>query len=254
MIVCGPSHRLTAPTVSIAPPDSGQPVVDLVAQLAERIGSRANTTTIFGDAVSRGRVTIVPVARMSFGFGGGGGHDGKDTGEGGGGGAIVRPVGFLRLTTRPPASVPSATRAGCSRSPVSRWFCSHGLWCSWLDGVLVPKGAGLLPRRVTNSCRGHRTTTTTWPHLRGRSPLSIIRWPSEARITVRPSAAIGGRRANVGPARRPGRLTPSGAPPAHPSVMGRPHSSVRASCTLRFRTQPRPPRLRCAAAGGRPSE
>jgi uncharacterized spore protein YtfJ len=63
--------------------------------LAERIGARLGTTTVFGAPVERDGVTVVPVAVARFGIGAGSGTDltkGQE-GECGGGGGIVAPTG-----------------------------------------------------------------------------------------------------------------------------------------------------------------
>lgn len=72
----------------------------LIERLAERIGGRAGAGTVFGDPVTQGDITVIPVARTSFGFGGGTGPDPTNTdrrNEGGGGGAITKPIGFIEL-------------------------------------------------------------------------------------------------------------------------------------------------------------
>jgi uncharacterized spore protein YtfJ len=72
----------------------------LVERLAELVGGSAGASKIFGEAVARDGITIVPVARARWGFGGGGGQDaaGKgSTGSGGGGGVVVRPAGFIEI-------------------------------------------------------------------------------------------------------------------------------------------------------------
>jgi uncharacterized spore protein YtfJ len=73
-----------------------------LARLANQIGTRASATTIVGTPIEREGVTVVPVARASWGFGGGsgsGGGEGQGNGEGsgGGGGANVRPVGYIEM-------------------------------------------------------------------------------------------------------------------------------------------------------------
>lgn len=53
---------------------------------------------VFGQAVTQGDVTVIPVARVIVGGGGGGGHD--DTGQdgvGGGFGLVARPAGAFVL-------------------------------------------------------------------------------------------------------------------------------------------------------------
>ncbi|NGN70247.1 sporulation protein [Streptomyces sp. A7024] len=73
----------------------------LLERLAERIGGRASVTAVFGEPVTRGEVTVIPVARIGFGFGGGAGREigTAKTGEGGGGGggAEARPLGFIEI-------------------------------------------------------------------------------------------------------------------------------------------------------------
>lgn len=81
------------------------PVQRLVEHLAERFGGVANASAVFGDPVTHGNVTIIPVAKVSWGAGAGTGRgsdivDGKpQTGEGGGGGGgvSVKPVGYIEV-------------------------------------------------------------------------------------------------------------------------------------------------------------
>ena len=70
---------------------------DFVSQLADRVGSAAGAKAVFGDPVERDGVTVIPVARVSWGFGGGGGGEGEDEGHGGGGGASARAQGFIEI-------------------------------------------------------------------------------------------------------------------------------------------------------------
>lgn len=68
---------------------------DLIKKLADN----AKATLIFADPVERDGMTIIPVAKMNWGFGGGGGSDKKGVtgGVGGGGGIRTIPVGFIQL-------------------------------------------------------------------------------------------------------------------------------------------------------------
>jgi uncharacterized spore protein YtfJ len=78
---------------------------DLVEGLASRVGLRASVNAVFGDAVTHDGVTIIPVAKVRWGFGGGSGRgvgskeDGMDTGEGagGGGGVMASPLGYIEI-------------------------------------------------------------------------------------------------------------------------------------------------------------
>lgn len=83
-------------------------------ELARKLQERFSVRTIYGDPITASGVTIVPVARVAFGFGGGGGSGrsglpeseeggadrafGEGGGGGGGGGGVVRPVGYVEIT------------------------------------------------------------------------------------------------------------------------------------------------------------
>jgi uncharacterized spore protein YtfJ len=60
--------------------------------------------SVFGPAVERGGVTVIPVAKARWGMGGGSGPQRRDgetppqLGVGAGGGAIVKPMGFIEMT------------------------------------------------------------------------------------------------------------------------------------------------------------
>jgi uncharacterized spore protein YtfJ len=116
-----------------APPSP--PTERLVERLAEKIGSSARAAAVFGEAVGRDGVTVIPVAKARWGFGGGDGGpgggrrpgrvrrgddggraaaapapqeraesrpiEGRDAagwGGGGGGGVQITPVGFIEMT------------------------------------------------------------------------------------------------------------------------------------------------------------
>lgn len=74
--------------------------------LAERLGLHARAAAVFGDPVQQGGVTVIPVAKVRYGFGGGSGSDTADAdngakhdeGSGGGGGVIASPLGFIELS------------------------------------------------------------------------------------------------------------------------------------------------------------
>jgi len=69
-----------------------------VETLAERIGARFGSTAVFGEPVEAEGVTVIPVARATWGFGGGtGSRPEAEGGEGGGGGGSTSPVGFIEL-------------------------------------------------------------------------------------------------------------------------------------------------------------
>ncbi|MFC4549839.1 MULTISPECIES: GerW family sporulation protein [Halorussus] len=83
--------------------------------IVERLQHSANVRNVYGDPIERGDRTVVPVARVTYGFGGGFGRgpdeersrrtrtsatESESVGEGGGigGGASATPVGALEIT------------------------------------------------------------------------------------------------------------------------------------------------------------
>jgi len=73
----------------------------LLQRIGSTVGDKMSASTVFGEAVEREGVTVIPVARARFGFGGGGGAGGREgeegSGGGGGGGAIVTPAGYIEV-------------------------------------------------------------------------------------------------------------------------------------------------------------
>src|SRR5690349_7066625 len=80
---------------------------DILQQIGESLGSSATVKAVFGEPVHAAGRTVIPVARVAYGFGGGfgTGHGKTESdkgrhGEGGGGGGGVRayPAGALEIT------------------------------------------------------------------------------------------------------------------------------------------------------------
>lgn len=102
----GDKRASASPAVPSRPgaePESGQEVAaaPLLERLAERLGGRASVRTVFGEPVVARGVTVVPVARVTFGLGGGGGRGRAAArageGLGAGGGTHARPAGFIEI-------------------------------------------------------------------------------------------------------------------------------------------------------------
>jgi len=72
-------------------------IEELVKTVLAEMRQLAKTETVIGNPVAVGEVSIIPVSRLSIGFGAGGGHSTKEHGEGEatGGGASVEPVAFF---------------------------------------------------------------------------------------------------------------------------------------------------------------
>jgi uncharacterized spore protein YtfJ len=80
-----------------------------VKETLEALAERLQTTsvrTVFGEPISAEGRTIIPVARVAYGFGGGGGSgkrptqslDASGEGAGGGGGVRAVPAGVVEIT------------------------------------------------------------------------------------------------------------------------------------------------------------
>jgi uncharacterized spore protein YtfJ len=76
-------------------PNVEEPREKLVTRIGELLGSRAGAELVYAKPIERDGSTIVPVARVRFGFGGGGGQKPEQRGMGGGGGLVAEPVGFV---------------------------------------------------------------------------------------------------------------------------------------------------------------
>jgi uncharacterized spore protein YtfJ len=83
----------------------------LVERLVSELGGHARVQAVFGEPVAREAVTVVPVARVRWGFGGGGGSAPDGSGSGGGGGVAADPIGYIEITS-----------AGASFRPIGRSF------------------------------------------------------------------------------------------------------------------------------------
>jgi len=86
---------------------------DLLKDISGALKSSATVKTAYGDPVRTARKTIIPVARVAYGFGGGGeleksGNRGnrKAEREEGGGGIVVKPVGVIEVTDKKTRYIP----------------------------------------------------------------------------------------------------------------------------------------------------
>ncbi len=70
-------------------------------QLSERLGGQAQVRVVYGEPVERDGITVIPVARVRWGFGGGAGSGdsgtGPGSGQGGGGGVSASPAGYIEI-------------------------------------------------------------------------------------------------------------------------------------------------------------
>ncbi len=71
-------------------------VENMIKTFLQEFKELAQTETVVGKPIAVDDTVIVPVTKISFGFGAGGGKGGKDDGGGGtAGGGSVEPVGFI---------------------------------------------------------------------------------------------------------------------------------------------------------------
>ncbi|WP_329619131.1 spore germination protein GerW family protein [Streptomyces sp. NBC_01255] len=68
----------------------------LLERLADKLGGRAPGTIVFGEPIVSQDVTVIPVARIGFGFGG---NAGQEAGEDSlvGAGVEAKPLGFIEI-------------------------------------------------------------------------------------------------------------------------------------------------------------
>ncbi|MFE0104932.1 GerW family sporulation protein [Streptomyces sp. NPDC059009] len=71
----------------------------LLEQLADTLGRRTPGTVVFGEPVVSQDVTVIPVARIGFGFGGSTGQEARHERMDGvvGGGLEAKPLGFIEI-------------------------------------------------------------------------------------------------------------------------------------------------------------
>src|SRR5215471_5564543 len=85
----------------------------LLQSLKESIVGQASVKTIYGEPISTHEKTIIPVAKIMYGFGAGAGTGGlgeTSRGEGGGGGARAVPIGVIEVSQQQTRFVPITDR------------------------------------------------------------------------------------------------------------------------------------------------
>ena len=86
------------------------PLDEAIERIVEKIGAKAGVQAAFGEPITKGDVTVVPVARVRWGFGAGSGmgpdpkaqtdKSAPTSGGSGAGGAVgVTPIGYLDIRT-----------------------------------------------------------------------------------------------------------------------------------------------------------
>jgi uncharacterized spore protein YtfJ len=137
----------------------GGSIDGFVERMAERVGGKASVRAVFGDPIERDGITVIPVAKVRWGFGGGAGRgpiavgpgiDGQapeislsedssqsGAGSGGGGGVTADPIGYLEIGPD-----------GANFRPITPVMPSPGfLLASGVAAMLVLRGLARLIRR-----------------------------------------------------------------------------------------------------------
>ncbi len=88
----------------------GMALQNIFKGIAERLQTTANVESVYGEPIVAEGKTIIPVARVRYGFGGGFGEGNDENGSssdngqaggsggGGGGGVEVTPIGIIEVT------------------------------------------------------------------------------------------------------------------------------------------------------------
>jgi uncharacterized spore protein YtfJ len=72
-----------------------------VQEAIHSLVNQSSAKTVYGEPITAEGQTIVPIAKVRYGFGGGSGRrSGGEAGDGGGGGggAVARPVGYIEVS------------------------------------------------------------------------------------------------------------------------------------------------------------
>jgi len=84
-------------------------VPEILKTIGETFESSATVKNVYGEPVSAEGRTVIPVARICYGFGGGGGgrqQGEQGTGGGGGGRVSAIPVGVIEITSEATRFIP----------------------------------------------------------------------------------------------------------------------------------------------------
>ena len=109
--------------------------LSVLQSLKESIVTQATVKAIYGEPISAQGKTVIPVAKIVFGYGGGAGTggvgDSSARGEGGGGGGGVRaiPVGVIEISDQPARFVPITDRKKLGAAILAG--IAAGIFLSW---------------------------------------------------------------------------------------------------------------------------
>ena len=97
----------------------------------EPLTRTASVKSVYGEAISANGKTIIPVARVAYGFGGGHGrkHENAEApeGEGGGGGIYAVPIGIVEVSDTDTRFIPLHDKRRLAGA-VMLGFCIGAWW------------------------------------------------------------------------------------------------------------------------------
>jgi len=73
---------------------------EMIQAMQEKLTSSGSVKNVYGEAIQSGGKTVIPVARIGYGFGGGTGGRAEESrgGSGAGGGVGARPAGVFEIS------------------------------------------------------------------------------------------------------------------------------------------------------------
>jgi uncharacterized spore protein YtfJ len=74
-------------------------VHEILKTMSDSFAASASVKNVYGEPVTVGGRTVIPMAQVRYGFGGGGGKKDESDGGGGGGGMIAKPAGVMEITS-----------------------------------------------------------------------------------------------------------------------------------------------------------
>ncbi len=102
-----------------------------VERLADRLRTNASAKAVYAEPVEHDGVTVIPVAKVRWGFGGGTGFKKKKRGQGGGGGVQVSPLGYIEMrdgqTQFKPICDPAAMLPLVIAGGITGWVLLRGI-------------------------------------------------------------------------------------------------------------------------------
>ena len=95
----------------------------LVKTVLNELKQISRNETVIGEPIQSGDVTLVPVSRVSIGFGAGGGAAGstRREGEGTGGGIVIEPIAFVVIRGQQ-ADILSIKKDAAGLGAIAEWI------------------------------------------------------------------------------------------------------------------------------------